>query len=256
MKLFFLTFGGPTINYHEAVERLCNQAKKMEIFDEIIGMTEKDLQNDQEFWSKHCDFINSNSRGYGYWLWKPYIIKKILEKMNDDDILLYLDSGCELNYMARDKFLEYIELVKIKKILGTNGSSTDYNYTKMDLISFFGMENNIELLKKRHMQATALLMIKNNDIEKLINEYYEICSNNYNLINDSQSIQKNFDEFIEHRHDQSVFSLLVKKYGLINYNLDPTDWGYGTKSKKNYLKNGIIFPIWTCRNRSGKSIIE
>jgi len=25
-----------------------------------------------------------------YWLWKPYIIKKTMEMMDDDDILLYL----------------------------------------------------------------------------------------------------------------------------------------------------------------------
>lgn len=92
--------------------------KQMDIFDEIIGMTEKDLQNDENFWLKHCDFISLNKRGYGYWVWKPYIIKKTLKIMDNDDILLFLDCGCELNYLARDKFLEYIELVKTKKNFG------------------------------------------------------------------------------------------------------------------------------------------
>lgn len=148
MKIFFLTFGASTKNYHDAVERLCNQAKQMNIFDNIIGMTEKDLQNDNEFWSKHCDFINNNSRGYGYWLWKSYIIKETLKKMDDNDILLYLDCGCELNYLARNKLLEYIELVKEKKILGTSASSSDHDFTKMDLIKFIGMENDIKQLQK------------------------------------------------------------------------------------------------------------
>lgn len=129
MKIFFLTFGGPTKNYHDAVERLCNQAKQMNIFDEIIGMTEKDLQNDEEFWFKHSDFINNNSKGYGYWLWKPYIIKKTLEKMNDEDILLYLDCGCELNYLAKIELENKIKIVKNKKIIGSSACN-EREYTK------------------------------------------------------------------------------------------------------------------------------
>jgi len=243
MKIYFLTFGASTKNFHNAVERLCNQAKQMNIFDEIIGFTEKDLQNDNEFWSKHCDFINKNRRGYGYWLWKPYIIKKKLEKINNDDILLYLDCGCELNYLARDKFLEYIELVKTKKILGTKGISTDYNYTKMDLIKYFGMENNIGLLNCNHMQAGAVLLLKCDEIVNLYNEFYELGSSNYHYIDDSPSIEKNFKHFIEHRHDQSIFNLLVKKNNLINYCLEP--------QKNKYSE----YPILAIRNKTGKSIL-
>jgi len=227
----------------------------MNIFNEIIGLTEKDLQNDNEFWTKHKDFINSNSRGYGYWLWKPYIIKKTLEKMNDDDILLYVDCGCELNYNGKKKFDNYINLVKEKKIIGTSTCSSDYDYTKMDLIKYFNMENDIKLLKKQHMQACCLLILKCKNIIDLFNEYYEICSNNYHLIDDSQSIESNFNGFKEHRHDQSIFNLLVKKYKLINYDLDPTYWGCESKSKKKYLDNAMEYPIWTCRSRNGKSII-
>ena len=32
------------------------------IFDEIIGLTEKDLQKDEFFWNKHYDFIKNNKR--------------------------------------------------------------------------------------------------------------------------------------------------------------------------------------------------
>lgn len=106
------------------------------------------------------------------------------------------------------------------------------------------------------MQACALLIFKCNEIMNLLNTWYEIGSSNYNLIDDSSSIEKNFDGFKEHRHDQSIFNLLVKKYNLINYDLDPTDWGYGIKAKRYYLKNGINFPIWTCRNKTGNSILS
>ena len=116
------------------------------------------------------------------------------------------------------------------------------------------MDNNIELLIRPQMQACSLLMQKCDIVVKLFNEMYEIGSNNYNLIDDSPSIATNYNTFREHRHDQSIFSLLVKKYNLINYDLNPTDWGYGLSASKMYLHYGITYPIWTCRNRSGLSL--
>jgi hypothetical protein len=172
--------------------------------------------------------------------------------MDNDDILLYLDCGCELNYLARDKFLKYIELVKTKKILGTETCSTDYNYTKMDLIRFFGMENDINRLKQNHMQACPVLMLKCDEIINLYNEYYEIGSSNYHLIDDTPSIEKNFNRFREHRHDQSVLSLLVKKNNLINYDLDRT-WTNNFIDNFNETKK---WPIWVARNKTGNSILE
>ena len=40
--------------------------------------TDKELKNDQNFWEKHQQFIKRNPRGWGCWIWKPYIIKKLL----------------------------------------------------------------------------------------------------------------------------------------------------------------------------------
>jgi glutaredoxin-related protein len=108
------------------------------------------------------------------------------------------------------------------------------------------------------MQAGILLIYKCEKTIKLINEWNNICSNNYNFIDDSNSIHKNFKEFIEHRHDQSVFNLLIKKYNLINYDMDPTCFGIeiSEKTAKEYFKNAYKYPIWSCRNRSGKSLFE
>lgn len=58
-----------------------------------------------------------------------------------------------------------------------------------------------------------IILKKYNKTVFLFNELYNIISNNYNLIDDSPSILNNDISFIENRHDQSVFSLLRKKYG-------------------------------------------
>ncbi len=255
LKKYFLSFGGPASNYHDAVKRICSQAEKINTFDKIIGLNELDLKSDEEFWSTHKDFINSNPRGYGYWLWKPYIIKKTLDQMIHDDILLYLDCGCEINHLAKEKLEKYIELVKKKSILVTSTGSSDCKYTKKDLIIKIGLENEIELLKKTQYQANYILIKKTPKIMNLINEWYHIASTNYNLINDEPSKEKNFDEFIEHRHDQSIFSLLLKKYEYENNDLDPS-WVPNFDSLDTFKNHTIRWVVWVARNKSSNSILD
>ena len=86
--IHFLTFGAGSQDYLEAVERICNQARQLGAFSSITGLTDKDLKADTEFWFKHGAFIKRNPRGFGYWIWKPYIIWKTLKSLPDGDILL------------------------------------------------------------------------------------------------------------------------------------------------------------------------
>lgn len=37
-----------------------------------------------------------HKRGAGYWVWKPEVLRLNLEKMEYGDILMFVDSGCEL----------------------------------------------------------------------------------------------------------------------------------------------------------------
>ena len=101
-KKYFITFGGGGQNYIDAGNRLINQINNTELFDKTILYTDIDLKNDSEFWNKHSNFILKNKKGFGYWLWKPYIIKKTIAQMKDGDILLYLDAGCEFNIKKKE----------------------------------------------------------------------------------------------------------------------------------------------------------
>ena len=111
-----ITFASGNNCYYEAAKRLINQAESTSLFEcELI--TENCLKSDNEFWDKHSNFIEKNKRGFGYWIWKPYIIKKTMQTLNTGDVLLYLDSGCEIDINKKRQIEEYLELVKKKIIL-------------------------------------------------------------------------------------------------------------------------------------------
>jgi hypothetical protein len=217
MSKQFITFGGGGKNYIDAGKRLIKQALNLNIFNKITLYTDISLKKDTEFWSKHKNFIENNKRGYGYWIWKSYIIKKTFEQMQDNDILLYIDSGCEIDIREKDYLINCLEVVKKDYIIGSTTEYLEKEYNKMDLILKLNMNKYLDTYQR---QGGVLLFFVCTETRNLINEWYEL-SCNYHFIDDTRSINKNLISFIDHRHDQSVFSLLTKKYNLFsNISLD------------------------------------
>lgn len=211
MSVKFITFGSHG-NFIQAGNRLIRQAKRLNIFTETILYT-SDYLKKSDFWVKHTLFINKNKRGYGYWLWKPYIIKKTMETMKDGDIVFYLDCGCELSPNKKGKLLDYISLVKTDKLIGTT-TAIEKGWNKMDLIQTLDMNKGI-YLNSPQRQAGTLLFLVCKETRDLVDEWYTLGCD-YHNIDDSPSRLKNLGCFKEHRHDQSIFSLLTKKYGIFS----------------------------------------
>ena len=109
----FITFGGGGQNFIDAGERLVRQIERTKLFDEVILYTDEYLKKDEYFWGKHGYFVENNPRGYGHWLWKPYITKITMDKMNDGDILFYLDSGCEFHIKKKMFLNNFLNMSKM-----------------------------------------------------------------------------------------------------------------------------------------------
>jgi len=236
--IYFTTFGNKI--YNNSLKRIYNQAKNYGIFDNILVLNDKDLKNRCPiFWNKHKEFISNNPRGYGYWLWKSFVILKTLESIEENDILVYTDAGCTLNINGLNRMNEYFDIVKQSKhgILSFELPFFEKQYTKMDLFQHMNLNTN-EFLNSKQLLAGIIIFRKCEQTIKLVNEWYEICCN-YHLIDDSPSILPNDSSFIEHRHDMSVFSLLAKKYGT-EILADETYFN-------NFNADGINYPIWATR---------
>jgi len=209
MKRFF-TFGAGS-KYIEATDRLVNQATKTDMFDEIVSYTDTDLKSMAEFWDRHGEFVLSNTRMYGYGIWKPYLVMKELEGLVDGDILFYADSGCEFDLECenpKEEFDKIIVNLKEHKFIATL-SNWDTCMNKMDTVCRLEMENHPEFLTEQ-IQATTFVMEKCDRTTAFVKEWYELCCS-YHLINDVASVIPNRPDYDDHRHEQSVMSLLIKK---------------------------------------------
>jgi hypothetical protein len=233
MQKIFITFGAGSEDYNAACDRLVSQANSCQIFDKVIGFKMEDLKQDLVFWNQHSEFIQNNPRGIGYWLWKPYLILKTLYNMNNGDVLIYADSGCEIDVRKRNNILYMIENICQTEHIISSFCDTEKKWVKKDIVEYLNMDENM-YLDTPQRQASSICIKKTNLTYSLVHEWYNACCN-YHLIDDSPSISQNYNCFVENRHDQSIFSLLTKKYNLGN----------------NVSLDG--FAINIARNRTGKS---
>ena len=94
--------------------------------------------------------------------------------MNDGDILLYLDCGCELSSERKDNLLKYIDLVKIDKLIGRESAiCIEKDWNKMDLIEKMNI-NKDEYLNTAQRGAGANLFLVCHETINLVNEWYNL----------------------------------------------------------------------------------
>jgi hypothetical protein len=239
-KIWVIGFGGGNKNFHDAVKRIQNELNVINFnFYKINLYTDNDLKNDDYFWKKHGNFIENNNRGYGYWLWKPYLIMKTLNQMNNNDILIYLDIGCEIKNSldTHSCLLSLINRCNDYHFLYTFTGVPEKKINKMDLLDFLDLNNN-EILDSYQKQASLIFLKKNDLMLDFATDWYN-TSCNYHFIDDTESMLENNPEFLVHRHDQSIFSLLAKtkKYKDI------------MDTENNLLNNS--FPFLISRKRHG-----
>lgn len=85
------------------------------------------------------------------------------------------------------------------------------DYTKRDAFVLMDLDEP-KYTDSSQREATYIWLIKNEFTVKLINEYLEYAQNQ-NIITDlPNTTGDNYPTFKDHRHDQSIWSLLCKKY--------------------------------------------
>lgn len=247
IQVFFCSFADSRLT--PSLNRICNEAEEMGIFDGVFKYNEFDLG--RNFKSRYRKFLRYNVKGYGYWVWKPYVIQKSLTKLNEGDILLYADAGCCLNKKGKERWAYYIDLVKRSPngivAVSLESNLLERSYTKGDVLDYFNVRNNNQIMDTPQVQAGVILIQKKQNSEKVINNWNSAIVDDFNLINDSGSVSPNHFDFIAHRHDQSIFSILFKLSGGLTIPLNEVY----VKDHGN-LKDLESFPIWYIRNKNSK----
>ena len=210
-KVTFVTYGDR--NFHNSKYLLAREASAFG-FRNIVVESPETLPED--FKNKHSQFL-SLPRGGGYWLWKSAIVRKNLRSLRDNDILLYADAGCSINQNGRGRFSEWLQMCNDHDSLSFQMHvHPEKHWSKMSLVHYLEC-NDPKYLETGQINATVFLLKKTSKVVEMIDTWFNVCSLEW-TIDDTSSTIANDPEFKDHRHDQSVFSLIRKKEGCFTIN--------------------------------------
>jgi hypothetical protein len=233
MRYHFITFGNEP--WHASVDRLCAEARELGIFDEVRGYTEADLSEEDRAYGA------ANPRGYGFWRWKPAVCVRHLETIEPGDVVLYADAGCVFNPPMKARLLEYADMARESGIVGFQMTHIERQWTKRELLQVFKCEHRPEIVNTGQIEATAFVFAKTEHTERILRSWNAIPRWSPIAIDDTLTIPQSSD-FRTHRHDQSIFSLLLKLYGAKVLGWETWCWG---ESEAEYAQN----PIWERRRK-------
>jgi hypothetical protein len=216
-KVYLVSFA--TEDFEKYQLDLINSAKKYG-YNDGFHYTTVDLKR-TEFYNAYID-IFKEPRGFGYWLWKPFFILETLNKIRENDILFYVDSG-SLFINNPDTLIDIAKNDKHGIVSFDCWPLQNYQWTKRD--AFINMDLDTEKYwYEKHVIATVILFRKNNFTINFVKEWLEACTNKHTLT-ETQNIQgKDIEGYIKHMGDQPVFSLLIAKYQIETYR-NPSKWG-------------------------------
>ena len=227
--------------------------KQCGLFDSFTCFREQDIDND--FKEKYKEVWNMSERGGGYWIWKPYIISKMLEQLNDNDILVYIDAGCHINITPKShkRFNEYIDMCNNSKsgLLRFQLTHQEKNFTNRKTIHYFKNKFNINddimntYLDSFQLLNGIMLMKKNEYSVRFFNNCLTILNDDPKLHTD---IYTNINTNERHRHDQSIMSLLYK-YMEGDLIIDDETWFGGHQGDFNTTLSHK-YPFWATRLKS------
>jgi len=241
MNLHLISFGAPDEKYAYTRNRFYNEALNFGVFNSIKVFSELESFEYAKDLLEHKDFLYS-TRGFGYWIWKYFLTSKLMSEIENDDIIMYCDSGCTLNQNGLSRLEYYVNTAYKNGSLVFDVGHPEFKYTKMDTYNRI-FEKNLKHLETNQICATAFFLKNNSINKKLITEIKNILiENGYHYVSDEQSNLKNDSRFLEHRHDQSIFSLIAKKNNFFVIP-DETYWN------PDWNISGKNYPIWATRLR-------
>ncbi|MBB5637821.1 hypothetical protein HDF26_000850 [Pedobacter cryoconitis] len=234
MKIQLISYGDA--RYATQREFFKQTALTSSFFNEITIFSPEDIE--MKF-NKDFEKILTQRRGGGYWIWKPYFIKRVLETLADGDILIYCDAGCMINSNGGKRFKEYIDLLKKSKTgcISFELPHKEIEYTKQEVFDYF--ETPEDLVNSNQLMATVIMLKKCPHTVMMVNRWYTVLSENPLLFTDDKDNSVQNSEFIDHRHDQSIFSIVRKTY---KSEVIPDETYF-----LDFIREGQPYPIWATR---------
>lgn len=223
-RTHFLTFGEGEC-YAGYARKLAAQATTVAGFHAARALDKSYV--DERFRARNSGLLQA-PRGNGYWLWKPYaILRYALEECNEGDVIVYVDSLFRFQEPQPEQgFAEWVRqklardcpddlLLMRHKPEPNNYDYREREWCKADTYVVLGVADRNDFKDSVQVWAGFVALRRGVRAISLVAEWLAHCQDP-RAVDDSPGVleRREDPELREHRHDQSVLSLLAKKRGV------------------------------------------
>lgn len=167
-----------------------------------------------------CPGIRLSERGSGYYSWKPFIIQKKLEEAPEGDSVFYCDVGRTFPYKLLSRSLQvFLDWMQKHEQTVMPGIKIPWGgpmsmWTKRDAFVSMSMDSP-QVHSSSPFQASFSMWINNPNSRNIINEWMALSADRRMISDDPSKLGfPELPDFYEHRHDQSLLSLVCLKHGI------------------------------------------
>lgn len=213
--IHFITFATPKFRVRQLF--LDYSARWFGGANKIHSWTKRRLKDDG-FIARHPELF-SNSKGFGWYSWKPYVILKALNAAEEGDLIIYQDVGRRDPVMISkdlhewDHYLTDNELTCLAGVL-IPAWGPNHQWTKPSVFKTLNLMGNF-YENSPQVQASWSIWRKCTASEKFVNEWAKLCQN-VELVGGQLSPADDLipESFVEHRWDQSILTMLALRDSL------------------------------------------
>lgn len=166
-------------------------------------------------------FELGKEKGAGFYLWKPYFVWKAISSIKSKDFLVYLDSAGFYYRSSIIPIVSYMQNYDIDMICSRRYRYLEKHWTKRDAFVYMGCDSPKYTEQVQAMSGFFVLR-KTDKTIKLIQEWL-MYAQDYRIITEVPNVSglDNYIGFQQHRHDQSILSLLECKYDVKTIEASP-----------------------------------
>ena len=242
----FVSFGAGGRGWSGALCRLRKEIVRLDSKAQVWLFDESNVGDDIDGLDVGLsEFARLHPRGYGYWVWKPWVILQVMKKAEPGDIVFFLDAGCTVHTSPASKlrYEWYTEWIRRQENLLFEQRYKEFNWTKRDVIEHFKL-NKDDLNSGIILGGVQGHLVARSSIE-FVEAWLRTCTmDSGRLLLDVSSKANEDERFIEHRHDGSVLSCLSK---IRKIKAIPDE----TFFHPHWNRDGDGYPFWATRKRSG-----
>lgn len=220
--------------------------------DRVIEYGPDDI--DEAFRRRNKEILDT-PRGGGYYLWKPYFYRKAYDELGEGDYLVYIDSGAvyinKIQYLIDCMEQEETPLM----IFSLERERIEKGNTKRDAFVLTGCDE-ARYTDTPQSIGGYFVCKKAPEVEAYLDEVLQYAQD-IRIISDRPNVMglPNYAEFADHRHDQSVISLMSKKYGFKRFR-DPSQFGMTNRYETEVERRSTYPQIVDSHRLNAGSLLE